>query len=507
LSKSFPGVRAADAVDFSIGPGEVVGLIGENGAGKTTLVRMLSGLETPDQGEIKVRGAEVRFPNPAAARSLGIGMVLQHFSLVPTLTALENLLIGDPEAGEWGFVRTAKARRRYERLQEQSGLRVDLDVPVSQLSVGERQRLEILKCLRDELDIIILDEPTAVINVTEIAALMDLVRSWAAAGKAVILISHKLDELLEVTERIVVMRRGAVVANVETEELTVEMLAAAMVGDEQDTTVRSALDGRNEGRKSAPLRAVTQPVLRMRGVTVPAPTSAPNLRVEDLDLEVHPGRILGVAGIEGNGQRTLVDVILGVASAAAGSVELCGRDVTRLSARERLKDGLAIVHEDRKTISGIGALSVFDNLVLRQLLLERHGRLGLVRWRDLKSSARGSLREYGIKATLDVPFSALSGGNQQRVVLAREIACEPALLLAEHPTQGLDIHGAIHVRSQLAALRDRGTAILLISSELDEVLELADDIVVMQRGRIVGLLSSERATRQAIAQMMVGGAA
>jgi simple sugar transport system ATP-binding protein len=507
LTKAFPGVLAADAVDFTIGPGEIVGLIGENGAGKTTLVRMLAGLERPDTGDIFVRGKPTRFTSPSAARRHGIGMVLQHFSVVPTLTGLENLLVGDRQGTERGIIKARDARRRYQALQERTGLHVELDVPVAQLSVGERQRLEILKCMRDELDVIILDEPTAVINVSEIAALMELVRAWAAAGKGVVLISHKLEELLDVTQRIVVMRRGRVVAELATASVTSTELAAHMVEDEMPEKLVTEL-GSPGGRRTTPRPAPTDmPVLRLSGVTVPPETGVPNRRLQSVDLEVHAGRILGVAGIEGNGQRTLVDVILGIARPAQGSVEMRGQDVTSSSPRARLRDGLAVVHEDRKTISGVASLSVFDNLILRLLLLGGGSRYGLVRWRQARTDSQQLLEQYDVRATLQTAFSALSGGNQQRVVLARELGSEPFLLVAEQPTQGLDVHGAVYVRQRLVELRDRGCGIVLVSSELDEVLELADDIVVMQRGEITGRVPSAGTSKRTIARMMVGGAA
>jgi simple sugar transport system ATP-binding protein len=299
------------------------------------------------------------------------------------------------------------------------------------------------------------------------------------------------------------------VAEVATESVTSAELAALMVDeDELSDGLLPELAARTHRREAArPDADDGVPALRLRGVTVLPPAGAPSRRLVGVDLDVHPGRILGVAGIEGNGQRTLVDAVLGVVRPSEGTIEMRGEDVTARSPRERLRAGLAVVHEDRKTISGIASLSVFDNLVLRPLLLGGSTRFGVVRWRDARARSSSLLGQYDVRATLETPFSALSGGNQQRVVLARELGSEPFLLVVEQPTQGLDVHGAVYVRQRLAELRDRGCAIVLVSSELDEVLELADDIVVLQRGALTGHVAAASATKRSVAQMMVGGAA
>lgn len=524
VSKSYPGVQAVAEVDFEVGPGEVVGLIGENGAGKSTLVRMLSGLETPDAGSILVDGTYHAFSGPADARGSGVGTVFQQASLVPSLTGLENLLLTDPAVGRIGRLDRKASTKRYAELLAHNDLAIDLDIPVSKLAVGEQQRLEILKCIRDEPRVLILDEPTAVLNIAEVAALMRLVEMWADEGRGVVLISHKLEELLAVTQQIVVLRKGRVVERWPTAETTPEALARAMVGrlDEEATRVLNVEEFAADGFEVAPeqlppvatvagaLTDVEGPtpddvVLALRGVSVGSRGGAE--RLDAVDLEIGRGSILCVAGIEGNGQRCLVDVVTGTERPSDGTVTLDDRDVSTEGVRARLDAGLAVVNEDRANVSGIESMTVLENLALR--LIDEPGatRLGFAKWRAIRRHARQLAQAYGVTAPLHAQFGTLSGGNQQRVILARELGSEPIVLVADQPTQGLDVHGVAYVRSRIAALRDSGCGVLLVSSELEEILELADEVAVIQRGRFVGRIPRARLTREGVARMMVGEAA
>jgi len=500
LTKAYPGIVATDQVSVHVEAGEVLGLIGENGAGKTTLVRMLAGLERPDTGQILVRGRPVTFDGPAAARKLGIGMVLQHFSVVPTLTGLENLMLGDRSGSQVGLLRPMETRSRLLELQETHGFQIALDKTVSELTVGEQQQLEILKCLRDDLDVIILDEPTSVLNTDEIRSLLDLVSGWASENKAVILISHKLDELIAVSDRIVVMRQGRLVADRPTSAMTPSIIGELMVSNDADPSL--LVDEKDRESDLGSAGVTSTPSLRISKLSVAA--CGVRRSLHDLNLAVHPGQIIGVAGIEGNGQRTLVDAVLGLIRPEKGRIELLGKDVTDWPPGERLRQGLSVIHEDRRTVAGVPELLVLENLMLRRIVLGHGVRRGIVQWAAARNRCRGLLREFAIKARLDNRYSTLSGGNQQRVVLARELSEDPAVLVAAHPTQGLDISGVEYVLTQLKGLRQRGSAILLISSDLDEIVRLADHIVVMRRGEIVGEITGGSATKSAIASLMVG---
>jgi simple sugar transport system ATP-binding protein len=504
VTTSFPGVVANNNVDLELRRGEVLGLLGENGAGKTTLVRVLAGLQSRDSGDILMRGEPVRIQRRADARRLGIEMVHQHFSLSPKLSVLENVLIGARDTGARLQLQTAE--REIRSLSDRLGLPIDPNASIADLSVGERQRVEIVKCLRNDPSVLILDEPTAVLNVAEVAALYEVVRERAAQGAGVVFITHKLEELLSATDRIVVMRAGRVVATFVSAQADHRTLARAMVGgaggDELTELGVGVAHGRKNGHRS---ERSGDPVLELCGVTVRDRFGQDRLNAVDLD--VGRGEIVGVAGIEGNGQSSIVDVVSGIEPAAAGVVKLDGRDVTADDPSSRLRAGLAVIHEDRHAEGAIPAMTVAENLAFSAVDERRFRRFGMVRWAVVHREAQTLLDQYGVKASPGSRFASLSGGNQQRVVLARELSKRPVLLIAAQPTRGLDVGGTAYVHGQLRDLAAAGRGVLLISSDMDELLVLAYRIAVLHRGEIVSVMSAAEASRERLGLLMTGASA
>ncbi|MGQ9700281.1 MAG: ABC transporter ATP-binding protein [Candidatus Bipolaricaulaceae bacterium] len=489
ITKTFPGVVANDRVTLEVRAGEIHALLGENGAGKTTLVNVLYGLYRPDSGEIWVQGRRVEIRSPRDAIALGIGMVHQHFKLVLPHTVAENVALGLRGTPFWAPARAMAQKLRD--LSERYGLPVDPDRRVWELSAGEQQRVEILKALVRKAKVLILDEPTSVLTPQEAQELFEVLARMKAEGHGIIFISHKLDEVLSVADRVTVMRRGKVVGTVEAATTTKEELARMMVGREvvfrlSKTTCRPgevALAVRN-------LRARND-----RGL----------LALKDISLEVCRGEILGVAGIAGNGQRELVEVITGLRPAEGGRIILLGRDVTNRSPRFLSDLGCAHIPEERIRMGIVPALSVEENLVLKKhhrppfswgLLLDVHA---------VRAFALQAIKDYGIMTPSPrTPAKLLSGGNIQRLILARELSGDPAVVIAAHPTYGLDVGATEHIRQLLLRARDAGAAILLVSEDLEEVLELSDRIAVMFRGEIMGVLPAAEATLEEIGLMMAG---
>ena len=471
ITKRFPGVVANDDVDLTLGEAEIHALVGENGAGKSTLMRVLYGLYPPDSGRIVVRGTEVRIHSPRQAIALGIGMVHQHFVLVDRFTVTENIVLG-AEGGP--VVDLDGAAQKIEELARDYGFAVKPGTRVEDLSVGEEQRVEILKALYRGVDLLILDEPTAVLTPSEAVELFENLRTLREDGKTVVFISHKLDEVLAIADRITVLRRGAVVGETTPSETSKEQLAEMMVG----RPVLFRLE------KSA--AELGEPILRVEDLRV-------GDRLNGVDLEVRSGEILGVAGVEGNGQRELAEALIGLRSADAGRILIDGRDVTGLAVADVRGRGVAYIPEDRHDRGLVLDMTVWENSVLgRQSRPGVVGRLGVLLITKIKELAGRLIKAFDVRArSIQVPAGTLSGGNQQKLILARELEETPRLVIAHQPTRGLDVGAIEFVWRKVVDQKATGAAVLLISAELDEIYELSDRIVTIYEGRITGEYTPE----------------
>ena len=487
ITKRFGSLVANSSVDLDIVPGQIHCLLGENGAGKSTLMNVLYGLLSPDEGQIFVDGSPVVIHNPKEAIADGIGMVHQHFMLVEVFTVAENLVLGR-EGGIGLSMR--RARRTVRELAERYRFDVDPDAVVEDLPVGVQQRVEILKALANDARFLIFDEPTAVLTPQEIDELMDVMRALRDEGKAVVFITHKLREVREIADTITVIRRGAVVGTADPAESEAR-LAELMVG----RAVNLVVD-------KQPARPSAEPRLRLQGLSVA--NAAGQVVVDQLDLDVHGGEIVCVAGVQGNGQSELADALLGTLPVTAGSITLDGQTLSGRTPKEIIDAGLGYVPEDRQHDGFVGSFTVAENLVLNsydEAPFARGIRLDLARIRD---NADDRVGEFDIRTqTIDTPVSSLSGGNQQKVVLARELSRPLAALVASQPTRGVDVGAIEFLHSRLVGERDRGTAVLIVSTELDEVAALADRVAVMYRGRIVGVVPPDT-SREALGLMMAG---
>jgi simple sugar transport system ATP-binding protein len=479
-------------VDLAVEWGRVHALLGENGAGKSTLMNVAYGLTRADDGEILFDGQPVNIRSPQDAIRLGIGMVHQHFMLIPPLTVAENVVLGR-EIERAGVVDLEAAMQAVRRLSERYGLEVDPRERVQGLSVGSQQRVEILKALYRGARLLILDEPTAVLTPQEAEHLFEVIHNLTSEGSAVIFITHKLGEVMQVADRITVMRRGKVVASTTPRESTPADLARLMVG--RPVLLRIDKTQARPGRT----------LLEVDGLAVADDRG--HRAVDGVRLEVRAGEIVGLAGVEGNGQDELVEAVVGLRHVRAGSIRLDGRDVTRTSTRRRLAAGVGHIPADRHRMGVILELPIGDNLVLDEFERRPFAR-GLLRQFDvIRDYAATLIRRFDIRAGgPDEPAGSLSGGNQQKVVVARELGSEPKLLVASQPTRGVDVGSIEFIHRQLVAKRDAGLGVLLVSSELDEVLSLSDRIVVMYRGRIVAELDARDADPERIGLLMAGAA-
>ncbi|WP_448591339.1 ABC transporter ATP-binding protein [Thermoflexus hugenholtzii] len=491
ITKRFPGVIANDHVDFSVEEGEIHALVGENGAGKTTLMRILYGLESPDEGIIRLGGRAVRIPNPQAAIRLGIGMVHQHFQLVPSFTALENIVLNrEPRRGP--LLDRQHARCALETLIERLGLEVDLGARISELSVGERQRVEILKLLYRNARLIILDEPTTVLTPQETHALFAMLRRLKEEGRTIIFISHRLSEVMEIADRVTVLRRGRVVGVRSVASTDERELARMMVG-EVAAIARQAC----RSLENAP------PALIVRDVTL---AEIPGrLSLKGLSFEVRRGEILGVAGVEGNGQQELVELLAGLRFPQKGQILLDGKDITFMDVRGRRRHGLAVIPPDRLQEGLSLPAPVWANLIATRYHLPPFSHLGLLNRALIRSYAAQLIQKFEVMVpSIDAPALALSGGNLQRLIIAREVSTPPRVLIAAHPTRGLDMRATQAIRKLLLELADQGTAVLLISTDIDELLALSDRLLVLHRGEIVGFLPISQADPESLGLLMAG---
>ncbi len=491
IGKRFPGVIANDGVDLLVQPGEIHALLGENGAGKSTLMNVLYGLYHPDEGEILVDDVPVRFQGPGDAIRAGIGMVHQHFMLVPVFTVAENVTLGvEPTRGPFGFLDRPDARRRIVEVSERHGLHVDPDAVVEDLPVGIRQRVEIIKALYRRSDVLILDEPTAVLTPQEDQELFEVMRSLAVAGTSIIFITHKLNEVLEIADRITVLRRGKVAGITTPAETNEGELARMMVGRPVQLQV------------TKPEAHPGDPVLEVRDLSVRDDRG--HLAVTGVDLTVRAGEIVAVAGVQGNGQTELVEAITGMRTPVGGEIDICGSRV-KPSPRHVFEAGVGHIPEDRLEEGLVPGFTVAENLILNSYHLKPYSD-GLQMNRDaILATASELVSQYDVRTpTVFNDVGNLSGGNQQKVIVAREFSRPLKLLVAAQPTRGLDVGSIEYIHRRIVEKRDEGTAVVIVSTELDEILALGDRIAVMYQGRIVDILDPAEATPERLGLLMGG---
>ncbi len=491
LTKTFPGVVANDKVDLLLYEGEILGLLGENGAGKSTLVKMLFGIHEPDEGEIWFRGERLEPTGPGDAIAKGIGMVHQHFQLVPPLTVAENIVLGAESTRAGGFLNRKAAEARVRELSLQYGLAVDPTDTVGDLPVGIQQRVEILKALYRGAELLILDEPTAVLTPQETDELLSIMRDLASNGVGIIFITHKLREILAVTDRVTVLRRGKSVGRAVTADATTESLAEMMVG----RSVVLSVD--------KPPREPGDVVLSVENLEVR--DDRRQVIVEGATFDVRAGEILGVAGVEGNGQRELVEAITGIRPIVAGSVEIDGQRVVDKPRKVR-EMGAAYIPEDRERDGLVGGYSIADNLVLTHYYEEPFASRGVRDFGEVDQKAEALVERFDVRTPdIHTPVKSLSGGNKQKVIVARELSDDNKLVVASQPTRGVDVGSIEFIHSQLVAARNEGVAVLLVSAELDEIFSLSDRIAVIYEGRIVAERDPATTTREEIGLLMAGG--
>ena len=493
ITKRFPGIIANDDITLRVKKGEIHALLGENGAGKSTLMSVLFGLYQAEEGTIRKDGVEVSIKDPNDANALGIGMVHQHFKLVECFTVLDNIIMG-VEPTKHGFLQKKEARERVLALSEKYGLKVDPDALIEDITVGMQQRTEILKMLYRENEILIFDEPTAVLTPQEIDELMEIMRSLAAEGKSILFISHKLNEIMAVADRCTVLRKGRYVGTVETKDTTMEQLSAMMVGRNVNFHV--------EKKPSTP----GDVVLDVEHMTV-ASKIHKNNAVRDVSLKVRRGEIVCLAGIDGNGQTEFVYGLTGLEPLTSGKISLCGHDITHAPIRKRSLLGMSHIPEDRHKHGLVLDYTLEDNLVLQRYFEpEFTDKAGFLRRDNIRKYAEKLIEQYDVRSGQGPVTIArsMSGGNQQKAIVAREIDKDPELLVAVQPTRGLDVGAIEYIHKQLVAERDKGKAVLLVSLELDEVMDVPDRILVMYEGEIVGELDPKKTTQEELGLYMAG---
>ena len=492
IRKEFPGIVANDNITLQLRRGEIHALLGENGAGKSTLMSVLFGLYQPEAGEIRKDGVPVKINSPNDATRLHIGMVHQHFKLVDVFTVLENIVLG-AEDSTFGFLQKQKARKKVKELSERYGLNVDLDARIEDISVGMQQRTEILKMLYRDNEILIFDEPTAVLTPQEIDELMEIMRGFAREGKSILFITHKLNEIMAVADRCTVLRKGKYIGTVDIKDTTKQELSNMMVG----RPVQLQVD-KGEAHPG-------NVVLDVRGLTVPSKLSKKNA-VNNVSFQVREGEIVCIAGIDGNGQTELVYGISGLEKISRGNITLAGKDISRASINKRNKTGISHIPEDRHKHGLVLDDSLENNLVLQRFNEKQFQKLGFINRAAVRKYANELIEQYDVRSGQGAITTArsMSGGNQQKAIIARELDRKKPLLIAVQPTRGLDVGAIENIHAQLVTQRDAGQAILLVSLELDEVMNLSDRILVMYEGEIVGELDPKTTTVQELGLYMAG---
>ncbi len=493
ITKEFPGIIANDNITLRLKKGEIHALLGENGAGKSTLMSVLFGLYEAEKGEIRKNGKTVKIKNPNDATKLNIGMVHQHFKLVDVFTVLENIILGS-ETVKFGFLQTKKAREKVQALSDKYGLSVDLDRKIENITVGMQQRVEILKMLYRENEILIFDEPTAVLTPQETAELMEIMRSFRKEGKSILFITHKLDEIMAVCDRVTVLRKGKYIATVNTKDVTKQELSEMMVGRPVQLTVQK--------EKASPAEVI----LKLENVTVPSKNNKNKNSVNGVSLSLHAGEILCIAGIDGNGQTQLVNAIAGLDKVSDGKIFLCGKDITKLSIKQRNDCGVSHIPEDRHKHGLILDFPLKDNIVLQKFSQPEFQKAGFINNAAVRDYADRIISEYDVRSGegADTVTRAMSGGNQQKAVIGRELDRNMPLIIAVQPTRGLDVGAIEYIHAQLVKKRDEGKAVLLVSLELDEVLSVSDRILVMYEGEITGEFNPDTVTVSELGLYMAG---
>lgn len=492
ITKEFPGIKANDDITLQLKRGEIHALLGENGAGKSTLMSVLFGLYQPEKGEIRKNGVKVEIKDPNDATALNIGMVHQHFKLIEVFSVLDNIILG-AEDTTLGFLRKKEARRKVKELSERYGLAIDMDAKIEDITVGMQQRVEILKMLYRDNDILIFDEPTAVLTPQEIVELMDIMRNLKAEGKSILFISHKLNEIMEVSDRVTVLRKGKYIGTVETKDTTKEELSRMMVGRPVQLVV--------EKGEAHP----TDTVLSIKNLTVPSKLHKNNA-VKNVSLEVRKGEIVCIAGIDGNGQTEFVHALTGLEKASGGSISLMGKDITNYPIRKRSLTGMSHIPEDRHKHGLVLDFTLEQNMVLQRYFEPRFQKAGFINFAEIRRYAEGLIEKFDVRSGQG-PITAarsMSGGNQQKAIVARELDRDMPLIVAVQPTRGLDVGAIEFIHKQLVEERDRGKAILLVSLELEEVMNLSDRILVMYEGEIVGELDPKTTTVEELGLYMAG---
>ncbi len=492
ITKEFPGIKANDNITLQLRKGEVHALLGENGAGKSTLMSVLFGLYQPESGTIKKDGQVVEIKNPNDATALHIGMVHQHFKLVECFTVLDNIILGC-EPCKHGFINRKEARKKVVELSERYGLKVDPDAKIEDISVGMQQRVEILKMLYRENEILIFDEPTAVLTPQEIDELMEIMRNFTREGKSILFITHKLAEIMAVADRCTVLRKGKCTGTVDIKDTNAQELSRMMVGRDVQLTVSK--------QESHPGDAI----LKVDGLTVPSKIHK-NDAVKNASLEVRSGEIVCLAGIEGNGQTEFVYAVTGLEKPTSGTVTLMGHDITSASIRTRSKTGMSHIPEDRHKHGLVLDYTLEENMVLQRYWEPQFQNHGVIRRDAVREYANRLIEEYDVRSGQGAVTTvrSMSGGNQQKAIIARELDKNPELLVAVQPTRGLDVGAIENIHRQLVAQRDAGKAVLLVSLELDEVMNLSDRILVMYEGEIVGEFNPKTTDVQTLGLYMSG---